>query len=735
MVIAERVSPQIPGFSVHPVLGMIVGAGLLAAAGSPEARAQAGSTERFLSSPLELVAPGRTLTVIVPSRKAGIHHIGAGGSPDSSRFYRDLVRRFAEQHFLDIDWLEVDRWDDLVPALVAGRGDFIAADMTVTEQRKEKVAFTVPAHRTREHIVVRKGDRVESLSDLAGREIAVRERSSFLHAVQEARRTHPDIEIRLVSENMSPEQLLARVADARLDVAAVDVASSTQLDIEWPTLRFLARPLMSDVVAWAVNPYAPRLLEELNRFLAIEHFATLANGERYGDLPEMRRYGVLRVITRNNAATFFLWRGEQMGFEFEILREFASRHDLHVEVIIAPQHASLFEMLERGAGDIAAASLPVDMPPRTPDVVMTRPFNYVYDHLVTRHDDDSILGFEDLNGRTVTVRRSSTHWRTLERFRDSGLKVDIAPAPEDAETETLIAAVGEGRIDLTVAASHVLDIELGHRSDVRKAFTLRGPVALGWGVRRDNSELLAALNEFIEKEYRELFFNVVYQKYFENPVRMRRHREDRVDHAQAGGLSPWDALVQREAAAHGFDWPLIVAQMYQESRFNPKARSRAGAVGLMQMLRRTAREFGVRDLRDPEQSIRAGVAYLSWLRSRFEPDLTVKDRMWFALAAYNAGYGHVADARRLASELGLDSNRWFDNVEEAMLLLSKRAYHRNTVYGYVRGREPVDYVREIRERYRSYLQAVDVRRKSGQESSSVACTDSVVRTCPGIASR
>jgi len=370
--------------------------------------------------------------------------------------------------------------------------------------------------------------------------------------------------------------------------------------------------------------------------------------------------------------------------------------------------------LSAGAGHIAAGSRPVDVPPRTPQVLMTRPFNYVYDHLVARHDDDSILGFEDMNARTVTVRRSSTHWRTLERLRDSGLKVDIMPAPEDAETETLIAAVGEGRLDLTVAASHVLDIELGHRSDVRKAFTLRGPVALGWGVRRDSPELLAALNEFIEKEYRGLFFNVVYQKYFENPVRMRRHREDRVDHELAGGLSPWDELVKREAVTHGFDWPLIVAQMYQESRFNPKARSPAGALGLMQMMPRTAREFGVRDLRDPEQAIRAGVAYLSWLHSRFEPDLTVKDRMWFALAAYNAGYGHMTDARRLASgELGLDPNRWFDNVEEAMRLLSKRAYHRNSVYGYVRGHEVVKYVREIRERYRSYLQAADVRRRSG----------------------
>ena len=714
MTRAERTSPHVGVHSLPSLLGVLVGAGLLAAVGPPESRAQLATPEASSDSPLELISPGRTLTVIIPSRDAEIRHVGANGPFDSSRLHRELATRFAEQHFLDIRWVEVARWDALVPALLAGKGDFIAADITVTDQRKQMLSFTVPAHRTREHIVVRKGDRIESFHDLAGRQITLRERSSFWHVVQRARRTHPSIEVRLVKENTALERLLAGVADGRLDLAAVDVEDIAQLEADWPTLRVLSQPLMSNAVAWAVNPQAPNLLRELDRFLSIEHLASLAIGERYGDLPEMKRHGVLRVIARNNAATFFLWRGEQRGFEYELLREFADRHELHVEVVIAPQHASLFEMLERGAGDIAAASLPVDVPPRTSNVVMTRPFNYVYDNLVARHDDDSILGFEDLNARTVTVRRSSTHWRTLERLRDAGLKVDIAAAPEDAETETLIAAVGEGRLDLTVSASHVLDIELGHRSDVRKAFTLRGPVPLGWAVRRDNPELLAALNTFLEKEYRGLFFNVLYQKYFENPVRMQHLREDRVDHEHAEGLSPYDAIVKREAAAHGFDWPLIVAQMYQESGFNPKARSHAGAIGLMQILPRTAKEFGVRNLRDPEQSIRAGVGYLSWLHSRFEPDLTVKDRIWFALAAYNAGYGHVTDARRLASgQLGLDPNRWFDNVEEAMRLLSKRSYYRNTVHGYVRGYEVVKYVREIRERYRSYLQTTDVREKSG----------------------
>ena len=699
-------------------LAALFGAAFIGAVGPAGPRAQVEAPGRFAGSPLELVAPGRTLTVIVPGRDAENRH-GDEDAAAADRFRRALVYRFAEQYYLDVDWVEIGDWDALVPSLVSGAGDLLAADITITEPRREKLAFTLPAHRTREHLVVRRGDhdRLESVADLTGREIAVRARSSFWHVVQRARRDHPDIEIRLVPENTPPRTLLEGVAEGRFDVAAVDVDDAGRVEEEWPALRVVPRPFEGDAVAWAVRPEAPNLLEALNRFLSVEQLARLARIERRGDLPEIRRRGVLRIITRNNAATFFLLRGEQVGFEYELLREFARRQlDLHVEVVIAPDHEALFEMLARGAGDVVAASLPIDSIRYAPDVAMTRPFNYVYDYLVARYDDDSLLGMKDLTGRTVTVRRSSTHWRTLERLRDAGLKLDLDAAPEDAETEMLIAAVGEGRIGLTVAASHVLDLELSHRTDVRKAFTLRGPVALGWAVRREDTELLAALDGFLDREYRGLFFNVVYQKYFESPARIRRHREQRVDHESAGGLSPYDAIIRREAEAYGFDWPLIVSQMYQESRFDPRARSPAGAVGLMQLLPRTATAFGASDPYDPEQAVRAATAYLDWLHSRLESDLTVKDRMWFALAAYNAGFGRLRDARRLARELDLDPDRWFDNVEEAMGRLSRRAYYRKTARGYVRGTETVRYVREIRERYRAYLQTAGAR--TGSEPGS-----------------
>ena len=177
--------------------------------------------------------------------------------------------------------------------------------------------------------------------------------------------------------------------------------------------------------------------------------------------------------------------------------------------------------------------------------------------------------------------------------------------------------------------------------------------------------------------------------------------------SQTGELSPYDTLVKKYAKQYGFDWRLMVAQMYQESRFDPEARSWAGALGLMQVLPKTARGFGFDNLHSPEEGIHAGIKYLAWVRDRFEPELSVKDRMWFALAAYNVGQGHVFDARRVARQQGLNPNRWFGNVEKAIRLLSKKQYARQARHGYCRCSEPEKYVREITQRYEAYVQATE----------------------------
>jgi membrane-bound lytic murein transglycosylase F len=144
--------------------------------------------------------------------------------------------------------------------------------------------------------------------------------------------------------------------------------------------------------------------------------------------------------------------------------------------------------------------------------------------------------------------------------------------------------------------------------------------------------------------------------------------------------------------------------MFQESRFNPKARSLSGARGLMQLMPRTARSLGIRNIDKPANSILAGIRYMDWLRDRFSDELPVSERLWFSLAAYNAGVGHVHDARRLAKSIGRDPNRWFAHTETAMLLLSQKKYASKARYGFVKGEEPVNYVRDIKQRFEAYVE-------------------------------
>ncbi|MYK98392.1 MAG: transglycosylase SLT domain-containing protein, partial [Gemmatimonadetes bacterium] len=174
----------------------------------------------------------------------------------------------------------------------------------------------------------------------------------------------------------------------------------------------------------------------------------------------------------------------------------------------------------------------------------------------------------------------------------------------------------------------------------------------------------------------------------------------------SGQLSPFDDHVKKFAGYYGQDWRLVTAQMYQESRFDPDAVSWVGAQGLMQVMPATGEQMGFTELHDPEVGIHAGVKYMDHLLGRFDPKLPMETRVHFALASYNVGYGHLLDARRLAREKGWDSDRWFGNVEEAMLLLSKPEYYSRARYGFCRGGQPVHYVENIQQYYDAYLEVL-----------------------------
>ncbi len=619
-------------------------------------------------------------------------------------FETDLISRFAEQLDLEPEWIYVENFNQLLPMLLKGEGDIVAANMTITEQRKEQVAFSVPVTIVTEQLVVRADDNVKSVEDLQGRTVALLESSSFWGTVSKLKEKYPKINMQKVPVSLSFVEILDGVANNDFDVTVADSNLINAILPVQPKLKVAFNASKERPIAWAVRPDANQLLDQVNRFITAENLTTKQHAVYKTDLEGIKKRKVLRVLTRNNAATYFLWRGELMGFEFELARRFAKRMGVRLEMIVPPSREALYEWLQEGKGDMIAASITIPKKVEESPFRYSRPYDNVYELVVGRTTEDEVDDIKQLKNRSFHIRKSSSYWRTLTDLnKKEGIGLKIVPVPEFEETEEIIAKVASGEYDLTIADSNIVDIELTWRDDIKSILNLGEEVNHGWVVRKDSQKLLEAINTYIRKEYRGEFYNITRRKYFEKPKTIKKRLEQRVDRGNNHALSPYDEFAREFADKYQFDWRIIVAQMYQESRFNPNAKSWAGARGLMQVMPRTAKQLGIKDLKDPKQSVEAGVKYLDWLRDRFDSELPVKDRMWFTLAAYNAGAGHVHDARSLARQMGWQSNRWFDNVERAMLLLSKRKYSKKAKHGYVRGSEPVKYVSQIRDRYHAYV--------------------------------
>lgn len=617
---------------------------------------------------------------------------------------QDVARDIAESLKLDLRLVTVTDHHSMVDKLLLGEGDIVAANLTDTPDRKAKTAYSVPYHYVDEFLIVPAGERIpESLDDLAGMAISVRASSAYHQTLLNLQNQVPDLRIDIVPETMLTENIVDGVA--RGEFAATVCDDNLWYAIE-KAYDELAAPLVlaeNREIVLLMRPGDDELKEKVDEILLARQITR--NRERVftDDLDGLKKRGRLRMITRNNALTYFIHRGMQVGFEYELLKEFASRHDLRLEIVIPDDHGKLLDYLNEGKGDIVAAAMTINEE-RKAKADFTIPYNDVEELVVVRSDEDGISSFGDLVGRTVHVRASSSFYTTLEAVADSIEGLEIVGLPDDVETEDILVGIDEGVYDVTMTDSNLLEVEQAYGRNLKAAFRVK-PTSLGWAVRRENPALGAALDQYIRQEKRGLFFNLMRKKYFENLRTIARSRDSlRVD--LTGQLSPFDDQVKKYAEYYGQDWRLITAQMYQESRFDPNAVSWVGAQGLMQVMPATGKQMGFTELHEPEQGIHAGVKYMDHLLDRFDPKLPMEVRVQFALASYNVGYGHLLDARRLARELGKDPDQWFGHVEKAMLLLSKPVYYERARYGFCRGGQPVHYVANIKQSYEAYLEAL-----------------------------
>ncbi len=437
------------------------------------------------------------------------------------------------------------------------------------------------------------------------------------------------------------------------------------------------------------------------------------------DLADIKERGSLRVILENTSTDYFLYKGQPMGFQYDLIQDFAKNQDLKLDILIESDFHKGFQMLLKGEADIIAHSLTITTN-RLKIISFTDPQYEIRQMLVQRKpdnyeklklheiEDQLIRSPSQLIDQEITVKKGSSYIQRLKNL-STELGGDIVIKEEDLLTEELIGSVSEGHITFTVSDEDIADINATYLDNIDVQTPLSLSTQIGWAVRPNAPKLLTLINQWLAHKKRLPDYNVLRKKYFENPKNFKRLVQSDFSSQGGGNISPYDGLIKKYSSSINWDWRLLAALVFQESQFNPKSVSWMGAKGLMQLVPNTAKEFGAKSILDPEQNIMAGTKFLDWLENYWKSYIEdPEERLKFVIASYNAGQGHVRDAMNLAGKYGKDPKLWEDNVAYYLLLKSKPKYYQDPVVksGYCRGREPVNYVKSIFEQFSIYQQFI-----------------------------
>ena len=407
-----------------------------------------------------------------------------------------------------------------------------------------------------------------------------------------------------------------------------------------------------------------RALKKLLVFLLVPSVCLGACGKNKA-LEHIEKSGTITVITRNNAHCYYRYGDQDLGFEYDLVKAFADFLGVELILKVAESWNGWGPLLNNGGGDLVAASMTIT-PSRSERVDFSKGYLPVQQMVITHKKNRDIRDVDDLGGKTIYVRGGTSYEERLRELKRGGLNIQIK-VKDDMPTEELIQAVAEGEIEVTIADSNVALLNRRYYPDIRIAFPIQKLQALGWAVKKGETALLDRINEFFGMIEKDGTFKATYNRYYADVERFDRHDIKKFQQRIDSRLPRYEKTIKKAAELYGFDWRLIAALIYQESQFRPWARSFSGVRGLMQLTLPTAQDMGVKNRLDPNQSIMGGVRYLRRLY-RLSDEAPEPDRLLMALAAYNVGKGHVQDARRLASEMQLDPNRW-SSLDKTLPLL------------------------------------------------------------------
>ena len=426
------------------------------------------------------------------------------------------------------------------------------------------------------------------------------------------------------------------------------------------------------------------------------------------DLEQIQDSGVLRVLTLYSSTSYFQYRGQDMGFQYELAEQFAAYLGVKLEVVVARNVQELTTLLLAGKGDLIAYNLPVTNELRD-SIEYCGEETITHQVLVQRNKwrPAPLKDVTELIGKEVYVKPGRYLMRMNNLNEEVGGGIIIHDESSDSlSLEDLIMMVAQGKIDYTVADNDVAKLNQTYYPNLEVSMAVSHDQRASWAVRKECTQLAEAVNKWHEENTTSPKYTASMKRYFELSKTKYFYP---IMSVSEGKISPYDNLFRQYAKEIDWDWRLLASLAYTESNFDTTAVSWAGAKGLMQLMPRTAKAMGVPEGKEqnPEESIKGAVKYIELTASTFK-SIPQPERNKFILAAYNSGTGHIIDAMALAEKYGANKYVWDDNVEKYILLKSHEEYFSDPVckHGYFRGIETYNFVREITQRYYKYREVI-----------------------------
>jgi membrane-bound lytic murein transglycosylase F len=428
------------------------------------------------------------------------------------------------------------------------------------------------------------------------------------------------------------------------------------------------------------------------------------------DLTHMKDSGVLVALTLNSSISYFDYRGEPMGFQYELAKHFAQSLGLKLQMKTARNMEDLVHMLLRGEGDLIAYPLPITKEFKD-SVDFCGEDIITHQVLVQRNGNKSqkaLTNVTELIGKDVYAKPGKHLDRLINLDKELGGGIRIHEVTNDSITnEDLMMQVANGTIDYTLSDNDLARLNKTYYPNLNTNLAVSFDQRASWAVRKTSPLLSEAADRWHKENMTSPAYKASAKKYFEMSKRLPHGP---ILSIKDGKISHFDHLFKKYAPEVGWDWRVIASLAYNESNFDTTAVSWVGAKGLMQLMPRTARLMGIPEGKEqnPEESVKAATKYLAQIARSFNKVTNPEEKMKFVLGAYNAGIGHVFDAMALAEKYGKNKYIWDENVASFILLKSNEEYFNDPVCknGYFRGRETYNFVKDILERAEMYKQKI-----------------------------